>query len=465
MLWNRVMFVICVFGFLKEFKPSESFISPYLNGHWKNFTEYEINQEIYPVATYSNLALLVIVFLLTDCLRYKPVILLEGIAGIITWTILLLGQSILMIQVSQFFYGLFCATEVAYYSYLYAKTEKKYYQRATSITKATLLVGKASSALISQVLVIFDLMDYHQLNFLTLGAMTLGTIWAIFLPPVSQSTYFHRSKKSNLKNIGEAEDGDETGELKVCVVEHKAEEASLAKDGFLINYLQKKNGLFFQAFAYLVKDLNDSIRNKEILKWCAWWAMSLCGYLQVTYYMQLLWQAIINKDDNDQGVYHGFSNFANCLVGAICTYMVGFLKLKWEIYGEIALAFCAVLQGSILLYGAHSSHLITGYFLYMSFRVLYQTSTTIASAQIARNIKAESYALVFGISTFVALLGQTVLTVVVIDLLKLNITTQFVVYGNYYIAIGIGFVISGIITLMQNSSRKKESRTVDDPAS
>lgn len=65
------------------------------------------------------------------------------------------------------------ASDVAYYSYMYAKVEKKYYQRATSITKAVILVGKASSGLASQALLHFHLMDYLELNYLTLGGKNL----------------------------------------------------------------------------------------------------------------------------------------------------------------------------------------------------------------------------------------------------------------------------------------------------
>ena len=72
---------------------------------------------------------------------------------------------------SQFFYGLFSATEVAYYSYLYAKLDKAHYQRATSLAKAVILIGKASSGLTSQVLLHFCVMDYLELNYITLGGV------------------------------------------------------------------------------------------------------------------------------------------------------------------------------------------------------------------------------------------------------------------------------------------------------
>lgn len=38
-IWLKVSILLCVFGFVKEFRPSEPFITPYLMGEWKNFTD------------------------------------------------------------------------------------------------------------------------------------------------------------------------------------------------------------------------------------------------------------------------------------------------------------------------------------------------------------------------------------------------------------------------------------------
>lgn len=64
----KISLVLCVFGLLKDFRPSESFITDFLTD-FKNVTAVEVNQEIYPVGTYSYLLQLVVVFLITDFLR------------------------------------------------------------------------------------------------------------------------------------------------------------------------------------------------------------------------------------------------------------------------------------------------------------------------------------------------------------------------------------------------------------
>jgi thiamine transporter 2/3 len=59
----------------------------------------QVNQDIFPIGTYSYLAELVVVFLVTDFLRYKPIIILDGIFGILTWSLLIGGKDILTMQV------------------------------------------------------------------------------------------------------------------------------------------------------------------------------------------------------------------------------------------------------------------------------------------------------------------------------------------------------------------------------
>lgn len=60
---------LCTFGFFKEFRPTEPFIVDYYTTN-KNVTLEDVNQRIFPVNTYSYLAQIAIVFLITDYLRF-----------------------------------------------------------------------------------------------------------------------------------------------------------------------------------------------------------------------------------------------------------------------------------------------------------------------------------------------------------------------------------------------------------
>ena len=130
-----------------------------------------MNQDIYPLGTYFNLAFLILVFLMTDFLRYKPVIVLCGLSGTITFLVLLLGKSVIETQIVEGFYGLFLSTEVAYYTYMYAAVEKTQYQKVTGYTRAACLFGRFMSGLVAQLTTSFGILDYEQLVYLTVSGM------------------------------------------------------------------------------------------------------------------------------------------------------------------------------------------------------------------------------------------------------------------------------------------------------
>lgn len=62
----------------------------------------QVNENIYAVGTYSCLVLSIVIFLITDYLRYKPLIIADGIAGIFTYVLLLGQPSLKTIQVRFF---------------------------------------------------------------------------------------------------------------------------------------------------------------------------------------------------------------------------------------------------------------------------------------------------------------------------------------------------------------------------
>ena len=49
----------------------------------------QVNEKVYPTETYASLIWVVIVFIVTDYLRYKPIIILDGLAGVMTYVLLL----------------------------------------------------------------------------------------------------------------------------------------------------------------------------------------------------------------------------------------------------------------------------------------------------------------------------------------------------------------------------------------
>ncbi|XP_076662579.1 thiamine transporter 1 [Halictus rubicundus] len=436
MKWIIISCILCVFGCFKEFRPSESFVTDYLTGPWKNFTDVQVNQEIFPVSTYSYFATLIVVFLITDFVRYKPVIILCGLSGATTFLLIVFGKDIVTMQILEFFYGLFLSTEVAYYTYIYAKVDKAHYQEVTSHTKAASLFGRCMSGIIAQLTVSFDLLDYHQLNYLTISAITFAMIWAFFLPPVGKSIYFHRSNEmvASRQNLT----------IESQISEHPAQFGSSNKKVSVIEKIRR-------AYVLLWKDFLSAYSNRHIVKWSIWWAFSTCGYLQITSYIQLLWQTAVSPEDK---IYNGAVDALYTIIGTITVFCVGKVPFNWSLIGDIVVSFMSLMEGILLVISSYSHDIWLLYLSFIIFGIIYHTMVTVASFEVAKSISEDSYGLIFGINTFFALALQSILTAVVVNgNLGLNLRSQYLIYGGYFIVIAMLYTIIGIFNIARNFKR------------
>lgn len=105
--WLKISLLLSTFGVFKEFRPSEHFIYEYLTDPKWNVTEEVINKDVYPIATYSYLAQLVIVFLITDLCRYKPLIIILALSGVAVFALLLWTTTLLALQFVEVTLGTF----------------------------------------------------------------------------------------------------------------------------------------------------------------------------------------------------------------------------------------------------------------------------------------------------------------------------------------------------------------------
>lgn len=67
--WLKISLLLCTFGFFREMRPSEPFVTEFLSGDWRDITPEQLNRDVYPIGTYTYLAVLIVVFLVTDILR------------------------------------------------------------------------------------------------------------------------------------------------------------------------------------------------------------------------------------------------------------------------------------------------------------------------------------------------------------------------------------------------------------
>ena len=77
------------------------------------------------------------------------------------------------LQTVEIFYGTYMATEVAYYTYMYAKVDRELYQKVTSYAKSAVLFARFISGVLAQILVSFKFMDLRELNYISFGGLFL----------------------------------------------------------------------------------------------------------------------------------------------------------------------------------------------------------------------------------------------------------------------------------------------------
>lgn len=216
------------------------------------------------------------------------------------------------------------------------------------------------------------------------------------LPKVSTSVYFHRridaDERSAVNNV----------------------------------YKQKPSELLWHHF-------KTSFTNIEVLQWSLWYALGNCGFVQVTTYIQVLWNTV---DDDQDMIWNGAVEALVTLFSAIVTLFAEriqrFLLLNRS--NLMILTILTTLEGLSLMLAAKTTSLYVSYIGYMLFCSLYAFTITICSAGLAKKLEDDSFGLIFGINTFVALIMQSLLTVILVSgkLLVLNVIQQFLVYAGFY---------------------------------
>ncbi|KAK7144504.1 hypothetical protein R3I94_010810 [Phoxinus phoxinus] len=444
--WLYPTVLLCIYGFFSSHRPLEPFLTPFLMGPDKNLTETEVVNEIYPLWTYSYLVLLFPVFLATDYLRYKPVLILQAASFIVTYAMLMKAQGVRAMQLLEFFFGLATATEVAYYSYIYSVVEPSHYQRVTGFCRSITLLGSAIGSLMGQILVSVAHVPLFYLSVITLVSSCIAFVAPWFLPMPGKSLFFHEREHSSQDeavlepmNRGQLIEKPEDPESKMQL---SADERTTLGDN-------TSSSRLLEVLKMLWADFLQCYSSSTLLAWSVWWALSTCGYFQVINYAQALWEKILPS--NDFEIYNGYVETISTLLGAFAAFVVSFVKVSWAVWGELALcvfslviAVCVCLMDTI-------RNIWVCYTAYIIFRATYMLLITIATYQIAANLSMKRYALVFGVNTFIALVLQTLLTVIVVDSvgLGLDIFLQFLIYASYFAAVAVIFFIAGLYKLFK----------------
>ncbi|XP_022182542.1 thiamine transporter 2-like isoform X2 [Myzus persicae] len=367
--WKKVCLYVSVYVMLREFRPIDPFIIKYLTLLPEKYTVRIIREDVYPVGSYVSVLFVVIVFLVTDYLQYKPIIILNGLSGIMSYSLLLGSPTISFLKSGQIFLMLFRAAEVASYTYMFASIRNKdKYQIATSIVRTSVLIGKCSCGIIAQILISYNILSYAYLLYLSIFGMILTTIWSLIMPPVMFSLYFYKVKEPVLDVI--VDDNEKIILTKI----NESTNMNLDKNNMKKFFIKMKCSEVIQK---LWDDFYVTYADANVFKWSVWWSLSLSGYVLVSQYIQLYWEEI---------EVHGKLNSLNgaveslaTLFSAAATYGIGRVNGDWDKYGDIVMAIVAMGLGVVLYFLSFTESLIKSYAYFIIFCCTYQTMVTIAS--------------------------------------------------------------------------------------
>lgn len=438
--WKFAVIFLCFYGFMSSIKPGEPFITPNLLSVEKNFTREQVTNEITPVLTYSYMAVLVPAFLLTDFLRYKPVLVIQGISQVIIWIIILLGSTLLQMQFMEFFYGITMACRVAYSSYIFSLVSPVLYQRVAGYSRSSVLLGVFLSSVLGQLCLSLGNITFYTLSAISLGFVSFGLLLALCLPWPKRSLFFNRSQEKETATKAETDQMNPT----------QSEKSSKSK---------WKDSVLVQMFL----ELKHVVKMPNLRLWSLWWIFNSTGYYLVLFYVHILWSKVHTATEN-KNVYNGGVEAASTLLSALTCFTAGYVKIRWNIWSELVIAVITALQAGLLLLMGTTDNIWVCYVAYVLFRSFYQFLVPIATFQIASSLTKELCALVFGINTFLGTILKSIINLIFSDKrgLGLDVHKQFLVYFIYLTLLTVIYIVSAAVVIIRHFRNRPDKEGLDN---
>ncbi|VDD87221.1 unnamed protein product [Enterobius vermicularis] len=390
MTWSYLTILLCFYAFIKEIKVAEPFIFKYQT-EVLNIENAQLNGEVYPYFTYSYLVFSIPIFLLTDLLLYKPTMIVEMIGQIVFRSTLNFGVSVFSQQIGQITYALATSSEIGFFAYIYARLEKDQHRKLTSWTRAATMGGRTFGYFMCQTIILTRIGDYVTLIRIALVFPCVVFLISLFLPRVRWKKMAKRLSEVN----GSGEPRSTQGQMtESCTIP--------------TTYSAYLKGRLYKMTSEVIKIYKIG----HIRKWSLWWALTTCMSLQVSQYAQAIWGEVQHGAYNP---FNGFAEAAYTATAATAILVMSLIRIDWDRWGEITLVLISIIDASCLLINAQTESIYVMYGCYIGYRSLFQVMITIAQYNLAQKMVGESYGLVFGLNSFLALVLQTILTVIVSD--------------------------------------------------
>uniref|UniRef100_A0A8C6XFN5 Thiamine transporter 2 n=1 Tax=Naja naja TaxID=35670 RepID=A0A8C6XFN5_NAJNA len=282
-------------------------------------------------------------------------------------------------QLAEFMYGLATATEVAYYAYIYSVVSADYYQKVTGYCRSITLVASTMGSLLGQLLVSLGQVPYFYLNVITLASVSMAFISSFFLPMPQKSLFFHRKSSPELFT-GSAEKVTAQISNQTTNQQDKEMTISVARPQDLPKCEPSKIKIqshFLSIIKQLCMDLKECYTTKKLLYWSMWWALATAGFNQILNYVQVLWDD--KAPSHSSEVYNGAVEAIATFLSSIASLAVGYVKLNWDLTGELALGIFSALDATSLIVMHFIQNIWVCYASYLVFKACYMLLITIAT--------------------------------------------------------------------------------------
>lgn len=263
--WLKITLCVSLFATFRDFRPVDSFYTSYLTSPAVNFTAEQVTEDIYPVNSYATTSLIIIMFLVTDFVLYKPIVMLDALSSIVMFLLVLEPVTLFKTKLSMVFLSLTSASELAYMSYAYAKIrDRKLYQKMTGIVRGSNLLGKCLSSTFAQIAVSILHFEYELLVYISLAGSIVAFAISFFFPPVNVSIYFHpESPKTTKPKVNYNTFHNQCHkDLGPCLVEKSPKPVRVV-------------------FDQLYSELREAYTNPYLLKYGIWFAFATGVYFQI----------------------------------------------------------------------------------------------------------------------------------------------------------------------------------------
>lgn len=175
-------------------------------------------------------------------------------------------------------------------------------------------------------------------------------------------------------------------------------------------------------------------------------------------YVQFLWLAI---DPERSALYNGAVEAVLTLLGAAAAFAAGYINIeRFDRWSFWVLSLVSAAMSGLLLWGTLTADVWSSYAAYVLFGTATHFMVTVAAINVAKRLKDDSFGLVFGMNTLLALVFQTILTLVVVSEsgFGLNLRDQFKVNSGYFAVLAVCFGLTGIGRLIWRRCRRRREQ-------